>query len=183
MCRGRHRGARKNENVGLAGPTVSAIVVKTAATEQRIHERCGPSGVRPEAEDERSALAEPTRAPPRRDSGLGTTARARAPAAGMRLVSWKPLARNSLRGFASIELPSGLRIADCPVLVSNGKAWSTLPSKPVLDREGRQVEVGGKKQFSRILEWKSRELADRFGNAIVELVLQAHPTALVEGPT
>jgi hypothetical protein len=89
----------------------------------------------------------------------------------MRRVSWKPL------------LPSGLRIADCPVLVLNGKAWSTLPSKPVLDREGRQVEVGGKKQFSRILEWKSRELADRFGNAIVELVLQAHPIALVEGPT
>jgi hypothetical protein len=55
----------------------------------------------------------------------------------MRLVSWKPLARNSLRGFVSIELPSGLRIADC----------------------------------------------HRFGNAIVELVLQAHPTALVEGPT
>jgi hypothetical protein len=28
---------------------------------------------------------------------------------GMRLISWKPLTKNSLRGFATVELPIGRR--------------------------------------------------------------------------
>jgi hypothetical protein len=39
----------------------------------------------------------------------------------MRLVNWKPLEKNSLRGFATVALPLGLKIVDCPVHVSNGK--------------------------------------------------------------
>jgi hypothetical protein len=96
----------------------------------------------------------------------------------MRLISFKPLIKGALRGFAHIELPIGLRIADCPVLISHGKAWAPPPSKPVLDREGRHVEVNGKKQYAPILEWRDRDLADRFSAAVVELVREAHPDGL-----
>jgi hypothetical protein len=99
----------------------------------------------------------------------------------MRLVSFKPLLKGTLRGFAHIELPIGLCITDCPVLVSNGKAWATPPSKPVLDRDGRHVEVNGKRQYAPILEWRDRDLADRFGAAVVALVREAHPDALDGG--
>jgi hypothetical protein len=99
----------------------------------------------------------------------------------MRLVSFKPLAKGALRGFAHLELPNGLRITDCPVLTSNGKAWATLPSKPVLDREGRHVEVSGKKQYASILEWRDRDLSDRFSSAVVELVRAKHSDALDGG--
>src|ERR1700676_42425 len=87
----------------------------------------------------------------------------------LRLISFKPLRKNSLRGFANLELPNGLRISDCPVLVSNGKAWATLPSKPVLDRDGKQVEVESKRRYCALIEWKSRELADGFSQAVVTL--------------
>ena len=96
----------------------------------------------------------------------------------MRLSGWRPLARNSLRGFGDIELPSGLRIREVAVLSSNRQCWATLPSKPVLDRNGRHVETNGKKQFAAILEWRSRELADGFSAKIIELVHQVHPGAL-----
>jgi hypothetical protein len=96
----------------------------------------------------------------------------------MRLISWKPLVKNSLRGFAAIELPIGLKIVDCPVLVSNGKAWASLPTKPVLDRDGKHVKPDGKPQYSAILEWKSRDLADRFSETVVELILAEYPAAL-----
>jgi hypothetical protein len=99
----------------------------------------------------------------------------------MRLISWKPLVKNSLRGFATVELPIGLKIVDCPVLVSNGKAWASLPTKPVLDRDGKHVKPDGKPQYSAILEWKSRGLADRFSEAVVELVRQTHPGDLDDG--
>ena len=99
---------------------------------------------------------------------------------GSRLISFKPLVKGSLRGFANVELPNGLRITDCPVLISNGKAWATLPSKPVLDRDGKHVEVSGKKQYAPILEWRDRDLSNRFSAAIVDLVRQHHPDALDE---
>src|SRR3954471_13692535 len=78
----------------------------------------------------------------------------------MSLRAFKPLVKNSLRGFASVELSIGLVLTHVPVLVSHGKAWAALPSKPVLDREGRQAEVDGKRQYAPILEWRDRSLAD-----------------------
>jgi hypothetical protein len=96
----------------------------------------------------------------------------------LRLITFKAVHKNSLRGFASVELPSGLRITDCPVLISHGKAWASLPSKPVLDRDGKQVETDGKRQYAPILEWRDRDLADRFSAAVVNLVRAAHPDDL-----
>jgi hypothetical protein len=51
----------------------------------------------------------------------------------MRFVSWKPVHRASLRGFATVELPIGLRFVHCPVFVGSNGPWVALSSKPVLD--------------------------------------------------
>jgi hypothetical protein len=97
----------------------------------------------------------------------------------MRLVSWKPLIKNSLRGFATIELPIGLRMFDVPVLVSNGKAWASLPSKPQIDKDGQHKrDANGKPAYAPILEWRDRDLADGFSAAVVALIRDAHPEAL-----
>jgi DNA-binding cell septation regulator SpoVG len=96
----------------------------------------------------------------------------------MRLVSFKPLTKGELRGFATVELPIGLVIDDCPVLVGSSGAWAALPSKPVLDREGRQAKPDGKPQYASIMKWRDRELQDRFSQAVVDLVRQHHPGTL-----
>jgi hypothetical protein len=97
----------------------------------------------------------------------------------MRLVAWKPLRKGSLIGFAELELPIGLKIADVPVLASHGKAWASLPSKPLLDRDGRHaVDERGKKRYTPILAWADRSTADRWSDAVISLVLAHHPEAL-----
>jgi hypothetical protein len=54
-----------------------------------------------------------------------------------------------------------------------------LPSKPQIDRDGRQkTDTNGRAVYAPVLEWRDRGLADRFSAAVVELVLQAHPEAL-----
>jgi hypothetical protein len=94
----------------------------------------------------------------------------------LRLLNFKPVAKNSLRGFAAVELPIGLRILDIPVLVSHGKVWAALPGKPQLDQDGRHKrDANGKAAYSPVLEWKDRDLANRFSDAVVELVRAAHP--------
>jgi hypothetical protein len=66
--------------------------------------------------------------------------------------------------------------------VSNGKAWASLPSKPVLDRDGRQkTDANGKPAYAAILEWRARELRDRFSDSVVESIRRLHPEALDDG--
>lgn len=98
----------------------------------------------------------------------------------MRLLQWKPLVKNSLRGFASVELPSGLRILEIPILISSrGKAWAALPSKLQLERDGQpRRDANGKLIYAPVLEWRDRDLADRFSAAVIALVDEKHPDAI-----
>ena len=97
----------------------------------------------------------------------------------MRLVEWRAFQKNTLRGFAIIELPSGLIVRDVSVHQKNGKWWAGLPSRPVLDAEGRQISNhAGHKQYAAVLGWRDRALADRFSVAVVELIRGEHPTDL-----
>jgi DNA-binding cell septation regulator SpoVG len=97
---------------------------------------------------------------------------------GMRLLRWKPLVKNSLRGFADIELPNGLVIHEIPVLTSHGKCWAALPSKPQLADGRHRTGPDGKPAYTPILEWRSRELSDAFSAKLVKLVREQHPDAL-----
>jgi hypothetical protein len=96
----------------------------------------------------------------------------------MRLVAWRPLRKGSLRGFASVALPIGLTIRDCPVLTGPKGPWATLPGKPQVDKDGQpKRDVNGKLAYAALVEWEGRELPDRFSAAVVDLVRAAHPGA------
>ena len=112
--------------------------------------------------------------------GPDSTTAAAAPtlARRMTLVEFKPVRKGALRGFCTIRLPSGLTIADVTICESHGRTWASLPSKPILDRDGRHVEQDGKKRYQPILQWSDRETADRWSAAVVDLVRQHHPDAL-----
>ena len=79
-----------------------------------------------------------------------------------RLLAWKPFRKGSLRGFASIELPNGLRIIDAPVLTTNGKSWAGLPCKPQLVDGKQRIDGNGKPLYQPVIEWRSKDLRDQF---------------------
>ncbi|WP_424140280.1 hypothetical protein [Roseomonas chloroacetimidivorans] len=94
----------------------------------------------------------------------------------LEIVEWKALSRNSLRGFATVRLRNGLAIKDVTVHCSNGKRWASLPSKPLIDKDGNaQRSQDGKIRYVPILEWPSRDVADRFSEAVVTAVEAAYP--------
>jgi len=57
----------------------------------------------------------------------------------MRLLEWRSMVRNTLRGFCVIELPSGLVIRDVAVHEKAGKFWANLLARPMLDADGKQL--------------------------------------------
>ncbi|HEY1430413.1 MAG TPA: hypothetical protein VGF39_02105 [Stellaceae bacterium] len=97
----------------------------------------------------------------------------------MVLRECRPVPRNTLRGFCCVELPSGLVVRDISIHQKAGRWWASLPARPVLDAEGRQVRNhAAHAQYAALLGWRDRDLADRFSGAVVELVRLAHPDAL-----
>jgi CHC2 zinc finger len=84
-------------------------------------------------------MARPSEAELRRGEAPAWGARSgrTAPRPRKRLVSWKPITKGSLRGFATVELPIGLKL-DCAVFVGINGAWARPPAKPQLDKDGRQ---------------------------------------------
>jgi hypothetical protein len=99
----------------------------------------------------------------------------------MNLAAFRPNVKNSLRGFATVTLPNDLTIFGCLVHVANGRAWASLPGKAAIDRDGRQIVSDGKAQYATVLKWGRRDLANRFSDAVIELVRQQHPDALDDG--
>jgi hypothetical protein len=100
--------------------------------------------------------------------------------AGLAIVGWKPMPRNSLRGFADIKLPSGLIIREAVVHNTNGRAWVNLPGKPMVDRDGQAVRdpATGKLKYAALLEWSDRAVADRFSAAVIDAIEAQHPGAV-----
>ncbi len=87
--------------------------------------------------------------------------------------------RNTLRGFASVTLPIGLDADDVAVHVAGGRAWASLPGRPMLDGDGRPLRDDSVKiRYVLLVRWLSHSLASGFGGRVVELVRAAHPEAL-----
>ena len=91
------------------------------------------------------------------------------------LIEWKPISKNSLRGFATVRLGKTLKISDISVHCANGKRWASLPSKPQINGESVQKDERGKIKYLPVIQWLDRESADKFSNAVIEAVEARYP--------
>jgi hypothetical protein len=92
--------------------------------------------------------------------------------------NFKPFAKNTLRGFATINIPDiRLRVRDVAVHRKNGSTWAALPAKPQV-KDGAVVTKDGKAQYVHILEFTDRSVGDAFSKAVVDAVLKLDPKAL-----
>ena len=87
-------------------------------------------------------------------------------------TAWKPFERNTLRGFADLWLRAArLTIKGCAVHEKNDKRWVQLPAKPQLDKERNLVrDADGKVQYVKMMDFDSKEVADRFNAAAVKAI-------------
>ena len=91
----------------------------------------------------------------------------------VRASDWRPLERNTLRGFVTLELPSGLILHECTLhRAATGAEWIGLPGNPQIDREGKQRKdpATGKALYTPIVELKGKEQRERFQAAALAAV-------------
>jgi hypothetical protein len=98
------------------------------------------------------------------------------------IAKFRSVVKNTLRGFCDVSLPIGplvLKILDVSVHQKNGKRWIGLPVKPSISADGQaQKDQHGKIRYTPVLEWGSKEAADRFAAKVIELIDQKYPGAL-----
>lgn len=93
------------------------------------------------------------------------------------LLSFRPLVKGALRGFASIQI-GALQINDVSVYTKDGRSWAALPSKPMIGSNGPVKDSAGKQRYQPVCAWASKESADRFSEGVCAAIDSAHPTAL-----
>jgi DNA-binding cell septation regulator SpoVG len=97
----------------------------------------------------------------------------------IKILEWRALPKNSLRGFVKIEMPSGMILSDVAVMVGERGSWASPPAKPMIGRDGAPLkDSAGKARYSPIVEFVSKDVRDRFSAAVIEALRAAHPDAL-----
>jgi hypothetical protein len=76
------------------------------------------------------------------------------------ITEWRSYEKNTLRGFFTVMLPSGLIIHDCTLHERGGERWISLPSREWKDAQG-------KRQFAAFLTFVDRETGDRFRDQVL----------------
>jgi hypothetical protein len=62
----------------------------------------------------------------------------------LRISNFKPLARNTLVGFCSVEHPSGLVLHEVAIHHREGKWWASPSARPILVDRQHAVDERGK---------------------------------------
>jgi hypothetical protein len=96
----------------------------------------------------------------------------------LRCTEFKPLVRNTLRGFAEISVAElRLTIKDVAVHRKGERCWAQLPAKPFV-KDGMLVKGDdGRIQYFPILSFDTRAVADAFSAAVVHAVRRLVPEA------
>jgi hypothetical protein len=92
------------------------------------------------------------------------------------LLEWRPLLRNSLRGFATVQV-GGLKIHDVTLHEKNGSRWVGMPARPVVVNGLAATDDRGKMRYATVLEWQTKEQFERFSAGVLLAVEAADPAA------
>jgi DNA-binding cell septation regulator SpoVG len=79
-----------------------------------------------------------------------------------RVKSWRPYSKNTLRGYLTLKLPSGLVINDISLHEKNGSRWTSMPAK--------QYELNGEKTWAPLIEFSDRESRESFQQLALEAI-------------
>jgi hypothetical protein len=98
------------------------------------------------------------------------------------VIEWKPLHRNSLRGFLTAAMPSGMILHEILIHVAPDGPWAAPPSKPMIGRDGVAMkDANGKPRYSPIVSFTDKTNRERWSSAMIAALLAAHPAALEGG--
>jgi hypothetical protein len=81
------------------------------------------------------------------------------------ISNWKTLEKNTLRGFFTVTMPSGLILHNCSLHIKNASRWIGLPSQ--------KYEKNGVANYTPMVEFATREAGDKFRDLVMDALDEA----------
>jgi len=75
--------------------------------------------------------------------------------------NWTPQTKNTLRGFCTLRLPSGMIIERVMLHEKGDNRWISFPGREYTDEQGQ-------KQFAGFIRFDNRAIADRFRDLVLD---------------
>ena len=89
----------------------------------------------------------------------------------MNVRDFKPIRKNTLLGFFTLALDSGLIIKECSLHEKEGKRWFSFPGKPQIDKDGKAMrDERGKILYATIIAIEDRARSAKLQQAVLEAV-------------
>jgi hypothetical protein len=99
----------------------------------------------------------------------------------VRVQEFRPLHRNSLRGFATVQFASGLIVAEIAIHQAGSKAWAQPPGRPMIDRDGAVMrDEDGQVRYAPIVGFMNHGTRARWSRQVIAAIREAHPEAFAE---
>jgi hypothetical protein len=86
-----------------------------------------------------------------------------APSPDFAVSNWKPFEKNTLRGFLTLTLPSGLILHNCTFHRKGDSRWLGLPAQ-------RFTKPDGTTSYTPQVEFVDRAASDRFQTAALQAI-------------
>lgn len=94
----------------------------------------------------------------------------------IRVIDWSPRRSGALRGFATIETPSGLVFHETGVFEQGGRWWAAPASKPMVGRDGTVLkDERGKVRYAPVVTFTEKGRRDLWSASVVEALHGAYP--------
>ena len=91
--------------------------------------------------------------------------------AAITCLTFKPLARGSMLGFADLQMPSGLILKGCSLLESNGRRWVNPPGRPQLDADRKaMLDDAGKIIYAVSIDFSTKAIRSRWSAEAVAAI-------------
>ena len=101
----------------------------------------------------------------------------------MKELGFRKINKGKLKLAVDVQLDSGLQHWGLMGFEDGGRLWISPPSLPVLiDGQHVKNESTGKPAYKRIIGFKDAKTRERISQAIIDLVLHAHPDPFGSAP-
>jgi len=95
----------------------------------------------------------------------------------LRISAFRPLQKNTLQGFVTVEHASGLVLNDVAIHCRDGRWWASPPSRPILVEGRHALDENGKGRWQPIVGFRGRRLQDIWSQGVIAAFLEAYGEA------
>jgi hypothetical protein len=92
-----------------------------------------------------------------------------------KLLDWRPLAKNTLLGFAKVQFGSGIIISEISVHRAGTGIWASPPSRPWTKGNQLLLDDTGRPKWQQLIEFSTPGVRSSWSQQVLAALRQAHP--------